>query len=76
MVAFWDGHGGLIKENINIKTTVQSVCNIPHYSTDLDIKWSYCGSEMFYHEILQKYNRSFITKFTYIHSSSLMDPQT
>ena len=76
MVAFWDGHGGLIKKNINIKTTVQSLCDIPRYNTDLDITWSYCGSDMIYHEILQKYNRPFITKFTYIHSSSRMDPQT
>ena len=41
------------------KSTVQSLYNMPHYDTDLDITLSCCGSQIFYrnHVILQRIYR-------------------
>ena len=36
-----------------ISKTAQSFYNTPHYNTDSNITWSCCGSQIFYHGVLQ-----------------------
>ena len=42
--------------------------NTPGYNTDLDITWS-CGSQIFYHGILQRNHRKMTIKWSFSYNS-------
>ena len=60
--------------NLVITNTVQLLYNTPHYSMDLDITWSCCGSQIFYHGILQRNYKKITIKWSFFYNFFVNGP--
>ena len=61
-------------EGLKMSNRLQSFYSIPPYNTDLDITQSCCGSQFFYHGILQRNYRKMTIKWSFSYNSFVKFP--